>query len=181
MEIQYRKLTPEESNVYREIRLECLKNFPLNFCSEYHSEKQKKKLFFQTHIENSNPDIFMIGAFNDRKLIGIAGFSRHSDTKTNHRGRIIQVYVRPGYQGKNIGFNILAATLKEAFELKGIEQIEIEVLTSNVKAENLYRKIGFQECGLHENFLKIDNDYFDHKMMVIFKDQYVQENEYYEF
>ena len=173
MNIQIRKLRPDESNAYREIRLACLKNYPENFGSNYEDEMVKEKLFFQGHIEQSDADNFVIGANNNGKIIGISGFNRYENIKTKHRGRIIQVYVDPEYQGQNIGSNIIRSTINEAFKISGIEQIEIDVLTTNKKAENVYKKIGFEEYGLQKNFLKIGNTYYHHKMMMIFKDEYI--------
>ncbi len=171
MNIQIRKLLPNESNSYREIRLECLKKFPRNFGSNYHDEKEKAKLFFQPFIEQLNIDNFVIGAFHNNSIIGISGFNRYEGEKTKHRGRIIQVYVNPEYQGQNIGTDIIKSTLAEAFKLTEIEQIEINVLATNKKAEKVYEKIGFEAYGLQKNYLKIGSTYYDHKMMMIFKSE----------
>ena len=173
MEIDFRKLLPNESSSYREIRLQCLKDYPKNFTSNYQDEKAKDKLFFQSYIESSNASNFIIGAFHKDKLIGISGFNRHDRKKTYHRGIIIQVFVVPEYQGKHIGLNIIKSTLNEAFKINGIEQVEIDVITINKNAEKIYEKIGFEQYGTQKNFLKIGNEYYDHKMMMIFKNQYV--------
>lgn len=172
MEILIRKLLPNESNSYRKLRLQCLKNYPNYFTTNYEDEKTKEKLFFQHYIEQSDKNNFVIGAFHDKHLIGISGFKRHEAKKINHSGIIIQVYVNSEYQGRNIGSNIIKYTLDEAFKIDGIEQIEIGVISINDNAENIYRKIGFEAFGLQKNFLKIDNLYYDHKMMMIFKNQY---------
>lgn len=172
MKIDIRKLRPNESNSYREIRLQCLKNFPTNFTSNYLDEKVKDELFFQPYIEKSDLNNFVIGAFHNGNLIGISGFERLERVKTNHRGHIIQVYVIPEYQGKGIGLDIIKSTLNVAFKINGIEQVEIDVITSNKNAEKIYEKVGFEAYGIQKNFLKIDNDYYDHKMMIIFKNQY---------
>ena len=172
MEIETRKLLPNESNSYRELRLECLKNYPNNFTSNYQDEKAKTKLFFQPHIEQSDVNNFVIGAFHNTNLVGISGFNRHERLKVNHSGIIIQVYVKPKYQGNSIGLNIVKSTLDEAFKINGIEQIEIDVITVNKNAAKIYEKIGFETYGIQKNFLKIDNSYYDHKMMMIFKNQY---------
>jgi len=174
MDIQIRKLLPNESISYQELRLQCLKNYPKYFTTNYKDEKTKKKLFFQPHIEKSDTNIFVIGAFNNNNLIGISGFKRHDRKKINHGGIIIQVYVNPEYQGKNIGSNIIKHTLNEAFKLNGIEQIEIGVISINDNAEKIYKKMGFEEFGLQKNYLKIDSVYYDHKMMMIFKNQYTR-------
>ena len=172
MEIQYRKLLPFESNSYRELRLECLKKFPQFFTTNYKDEKLNKKVFFQTFIEQSDPENFVIGAFHNNNLIGISGFKRHERKKINHGGIIIQVYVKPEYQGRTIGTKTIKYTLNEAFKLNGLEQIEIGVISSNANAEKIYKDIGFKVFGLQKNFMKVDNFYYDHKMMTISKNQY---------
>ncbi|TVZ25847.1 RimJ/RimL family protein N-acetyltransferase [Gillisia sp. Hel_I_86] len=172
MKIVFRKLQKKESNSYRELRLECLKIYPENFGSNYHDEKVKDKLFFQPYIENSNTANFVIGGFDNEKLIALCGFHRYEAKKTRHRGTIIQVYVKQEYQGKNIGLDILKSTLNKAFQIDGIEQIELGVITTNSGAEKTYKKLGFKEYGVQKNYLKIGSNYFDHKMMVIYANQY---------
>lgn len=105
--------------------------------------------------------------------MGISGFKRYDRKKINHRGIIIQVYVNPDYQGKGIGQDIIKSTLDEAFKINEIEQVEIDVIANNENAEKLYKKIGFEEYGCQMNFLKLDNSYYDHKMMVIFRNDYI--------
>lgn len=173
MKILFRKLRPQESEIYRSIRLECLKHYPENFGSDYKDEMRKKKLFFQIHLEENSSDNFVIGGFDKENLIAIAGFNRYDTPKTKHRGRIIQVYVKPEYQGKNIGFSLLQSIVEEAFRNKEIEQIEIDVLENNSKAEKIYSKIGFQTYGTQKKYLKIGEKYFDHKMMYIFAENFV--------
>ncbi|WP_299117609.1 GNAT family N-acetyltransferase [uncultured Winogradskyella sp.] len=174
MEILIRKLLPNESTSYREVRLQCLENYPKHFTTNYNDEKTKEKLFFQPYIEQSDKNSFVIGAFHNNSLIGISGFKRHERKKINHGGVIIQVYVKPEYQGRNIGSNIIASTIDEAFKINGLEQIEIGVISINKNAEKLYKKIGFEEFGLQKNFLKIDDLYYHHKMMMIYKKHYTK-------
>ncbi len=174
MDIKIRKLQPNESNSYRELRLQCLKNYPMHFTSNYYDEQAKEKLFFQTNIEQSDPNNFVIGAFNNDALVGVSGFNRYDRRKIEHKGRIIQVYVNPDYQEQHIGSNLIKATIDEAFKIEEIEQIEIDVITSNANAEKLYKKIGFTEYGIQKNFMKVDGAYYDHKMLMLFKDQYIR-------
>lgn len=167
MILEFRKLKPSESNLYRELRLECLKLYPENFGSNYQDETKKEKLFFQPMIENQDPNTFVIGGFHNRKLIAICGFQRYDAEKTKHRARIIQLYVTPEYQKKHIASDILKSTIKEAIKIQGIEQIELGVITTNSNAEKIYQKLGFKEYGIQKDYLKIDNNYFDHKMMAL--------------
>ena len=160
-----KKLQPSHSNAYRAIRLECLKNYPENFGSNYDDEVKTEKLFFQPFIENPNPDVFVMGAFNGEKLVAICGFQRYDAEKTKHRARIMQVYVTPAYQRKNIATQIIKATIEEALKSQGLEQIELGVITTNSSAETIYKNLGFKEYAIQKNYLKINNTYYDHKMM----------------
>ncbi|TYA57329.1 GNAT family N-acetyltransferase [Formosa maritima] len=153
MDLQFRKLKANESNLYREIRLESLKKFPKNFGSSYKSESKITSSFFQSYIELQDINNFVIGAFYKDSLIGISGFNRYVAEKTKHRGRIIQVYVKSEFQGQQIGSKIIRKTLREAFKISEIEQIEINVLTTNEKTEILYSKLGFKTYGTQKQYL----------------------------
>ncbi|MGJ8594194.1 MAG: GNAT family N-acetyltransferase [Aquaticitalea sp.] len=172
MNITIQKLLPNHSTSYRELRLECLKNYPQYFSTNYADELTKEKLYFQSFIEQSDTDNFVIGAFDGQTLIGISGFKRHEAKKTEHAGIVVQVYVNPEYQGNTIGTDMIKATLDAAFKIEGIEQIEIGVISTNENAEKIYTKMGFEVFGLHKNYLKIDHHYYDHKMMMVFKNTY---------
>lgn len=172
MNIQYRKLLSKDSMSYRAIRLECLKNYPENFGSNYNDEVKKEKLFFQLIIETPIPDVFVMGAFDAQELIAICSLQRYDTEKTKHRARIMQVYVTPEYQRQNIATQIIKATIGEALKIQNLEQIELGVITTNSNAESIYKKLGFEEYGIQKGYLKINNTYYDHKMMVLFLNDY---------
>ncbi len=168
--IKYRKLKPEESEKYRLLRLESLQKYPNSFGSKYEDEREKTKLAFENYIEESNPECIIVGALKNDKLIGICGFYRHQDQRKKHRGEIIQMYVQQEYQGNNVGYDLLKATVSIAFELKNIEQIELEVMTDNKAANRIYEKIGFKECGIQQKFYKKDGNYFNQRLMILCRD-----------
>jgi len=147
----------------------------MHFTSNYSDERKKEELFFQTHIENSDANNFVIGAFKDDHLIGISGFNRYEIKKIDHKGRIIQVYVNPDYQGLQIGYRLVKRTIDNAFKIKTIEQIEIDVISSNKHAAQLYENIGFETYGIQKHFMKVDNVYYDHIMMMLFRKSYIVE------
>lgn len=143
MNIQYRKLLPEESVIYRAIRLESLKKFPESFCADYEEALKTEKFRIEYDIENQLAERFVLGAFNEDQLIGICTFIKDE----NDRGNIYQMYVKEEYQGKNIGLHLIQKVIEEACSyFKGIE-IYLEVKHNNTKAFNLYKKIGFVEIS----------------------------------
>jgi ribosomal protein S18 acetylase RimI-like enzyme len=143
MNIQYRKLLPEESVVYRAIRLESLKKFPESFCADYEEALKTEKFRIEYDIENQLAERFVLGAFNEDQLIGICTFVKDE----NDRGNIYQMYVKEEYQGRNIGLHLIQKVIEEACShFKSIE-IYLEVKHNNAKAFNLYKKIGFVEIS----------------------------------
>ena len=131
MDIIIRKLQPHESTIYREVRLDCLKNTPQFFGSTYEEEILNPKFSFETYIETDSPDHVMFGAFDGERLIGITGFNRMARKRASHRGELVQVFVEPGYRGQNIGEKLLRHVLEYAFALDGIEQVQLSVIAIN--------------------------------------------------
>ena len=74
MNISYRKLRSIDSEKYREIRLESLKLHPESFGSGYEEQSVLPKLKFEKSLEEPIDDRFVLGAFDDRGLIGICAF-----------------------------------------------------------------------------------------------------------
>ena len=154
MNIEYRRLLPSESHIYRNIRLECLKDFPEAFGTKYENAILQEKTGFQLSIENSHEQKFVIGAFDDKTIIGICAFERD-----NMLGNIYQMYVKPKYTGQKIGYELLQKTIEEIHKLDNDIKIYLEVKINNIRAKKLYEKIGFEiiECIDDEYKMKYNN------------------------
>ncbi|MBV8327764.1 GNAT family N-acetyltransferase [Chryseobacterium sp.] len=141
MDIEYRKLLPQESVLYRKIRLESLKMFPEAFETTYQEAMKTEKLRLETDIEAQTFGRFVFGAFSDQELIGICTFIKEN----NNTGSLYQMYVKTGYQGNSIGYGLITTLIRETErQYEGIE-IFLEVKSRALKAYHLYKKIGFKE------------------------------------
>lgn len=169
MEIITRRLHSHESGKYRAIRLECLKNFPQYFGSTYEEQVLLAKLAWETFIETQDPHRFTVGAFDDEALIGICGVNLETRAKTQHIGEIIQMYVKPEYSGKKLGLKLIQAAIAEAFKNPLVEQLLLNVVTTNISANRVYEEAGFVEYGILKNNFKYDGEYSDQRMMVLFR------------
>ncbi|MFZ4929930.1 GNAT family N-acetyltransferase [Chryseobacterium sp. Mn2064] len=141
MNIEYRNLLPKESEEYRRIRLESLKEFPEAFSANYQESLGIEKLTLEYDIENQTFNKFVQGVFADNELIGICAFVKSSD----NIGNIYQMYVQKKFQGKNIGLNLVQETVKEALRRYSNLEIFLEVSLDNIQAKHFYKKAGFQE------------------------------------
>jgi len=145
MTIKFRNLLPTESALYRTIRLESLKHFPESFGADYQESLKTEKLRLETDIENQTSGRFVMGAFVDHELIGICVFIEEK----NNTGHIYQMYVKAEAQGKNIGSGLLHAVIEEAVFRFGTREIILEVTCKNIKAYQLYERMGFKGVSDH--------------------------------
>lgn len=141
MNVKYRPLQPEESKIYRAIRLESLKKYPESFGASYEEALKTEKFRIESDIEDQTPERFVYGAFTDQQLIGICVFVKGE----NKTGNIYQMYVKKDFQGQNIGFGLIQAVINEVKNRFNTIEILLEVTSGNDQAFYLYRKIGFKE------------------------------------
>lgn len=172
LNITYSILQPVHAAAYRSLRLESLELFPGSFGSSYEDEKAKPVLAFERFIEQCTPGKFVAGAFGDETLIGICGFAGEETAKNNHRGAIIQMYVRRQFSGKGIGLQLLKTAIDAAFNLPGMEQLVLGVVTENKAAIRIYEKAGFTTLGVQRNYFKTRNGYLHQQFMVLYKTDY---------
>jgi ribosomal protein S18 acetylase RimI-like enzyme len=143
MSVTYRVLAPGDAKQYREIRLESLKLHPESFGTGYEEQSKLSKLMFEKAIEEPVDDRFVIGAFDNRELVGICGFLpfvTHNDLDLSDSGEIIQMYVKSMYRGKRIGLRLVEAVIHEALKLPGIMQILLGVAEGNTSAIRVYEQ-----------------------------------------
>ncbi|HEX5837856.1 MAG TPA: GNAT family N-acetyltransferase [Anaerolineales bacterium] len=177
MAITIRKLHPDESALYRAIRLQCLKTEPDHFGSTYEEESSTPQLKFESWIKQDDPDHVMFGAFDEGQLIGIVGFARQERQRARHRGEVVQMYVDASHRGQRVGEGLLRGLLDQVFTLEGVEQVQLSVVAHNRAAIRLYERIGFRAFGVQPNYFKVGVHYFDQQFMQLLKGDFLTENQ----
>lgn len=113
------------------------------------TEQEKEHL---SKIESS-PDAIMISAVMDGKIVANAGLNPiNPHCKSKHRAGI-GISIKKDYWGMGIGSAVLSAIIESAVHA-GYEQIELDVVASNNRAVELYKKFGFQLYGTLEKAFK---------------------------
>ena len=110
---------------------------------------------------------FVLGAFTDGLLVGVAGFVREQGEKFRHKGFVWGVYVSERWRGHGVGRQLMTALLEKARAQTGLERITLHVATVQVAARQLYASLGFEPFGCERESLKVAGVYVDEESLVL--------------
>ena len=124
------------------------------------------KASFPTKDRNDN---FTLGAYSNNILAGIASFIRDGEDreKLRHKGLLSTMYVSKEFRGHGIARLLLEEIIKRVKAIPEIEQINLIVLSDNLKVKKLYEIFGFEKYGTEQNSIKWEGKYFAEDQMVL--------------
>ena len=97
-------------------------------------------------------DMFLVAEYLDFIVGFIVGY-RLNETE----GRVFSLAVREEFQGKGIG-SLLLDSLFKVFYSNLMKYATLEVRASNLKARNLYSKMGFVPCWIEKEYYSDGED-----------------------
>jgi RimJ/RimL family protein N-acetyltransferase len=138
-----RRLTADDAEIFRALRLEALTMAPDAFVAtieEYHGRP------LSWFVERLTEDA-IFAAFNDKnEAVGMAGFTRMKSGRESHKGLVWTMYLRESERGRGIAGELLRAVIEHA---RGkVEVLQLAVVSTNAAAVALYEKHGFRRWGL---------------------------------
>ena len=157
---QIRRLTPDDAEAFRAIRLESLRDNPEAFAASYEFEEGLPLSAFADRLKKSA----IFGAFQDDALTGIAGFSALKSPKAQHKGILWGMYLREAARGTGQAKALVERLLEHAGSR--VERVYLTVVTDNARAVAFYRKLGFESYGIEQKALKIGERYYDETLLV---------------
>ena len=78
------------------------------------------------------------------------------------------MYVAPEASGHGLGKKLMQDLVKRASSYDGLEQINLTVMSENIIAKKLYKSLGFEIYGVERKALKVNEQYFDEDLMVLY-------------
>ncbi|PEL13271.1 GNAT family N-acetyltransferase [Bacillus sp. AFS017336] len=163
--MEIRKLTLEDLPEFIRLRKEGLILSPEAF-GESISEYELKTMEQHTNNFPKTFDNFIVGAFDEKELVGVAGFYQKRSEKMKHKGTVWGMYVNPNYRGKGVGKKVLSQAIQHATQIEDILQIELAVISANVSAKKLYESVGFESFGTEKRALFVNGEFYDEDHMV---------------
>jgi ribosomal protein S18 acetylase RimI-like enzyme len=167
--MEIRILTEKDAEAFWNIRLRALRDNPESFGSSY-EEILERGIAGAVHglrKKGASSEDATFGAFDEGKLLGVAGFRREEEAKKRHKGIIWGMYVPQETRGQGIGKAMLEAAIAYARSLPQLEQINLTVVLANKEARHLFISLGFETYGLERHALKLHDRYFDTELMTL--------------
>lgn len=108
---------------------------------------------FANELRRKVDRLYLVIRHNDQ-LMGFIGASFNDRAKTAH---ITNVAILPEYQNQGIGSFLIEAIVRKAQFIE-YKKVTLEVRKSNINAQALYLKIGFENVGLKKGYYFGDHE-----------------------
>ncbi len=112
-------------------------------------------------------DTAAIGAYVDDGLIGSAVLARQRPLKMRHKAVIWGVYVDARWRGHGVARRLMTGLIAHARQMPDLHQLTLAVTASNTAAHDLYRSLGFDTYSIAPAGLRVGEQWFDEKQMVL--------------
>ena len=109
--ISIRELGPSDASAFWSLRLRGLQEEPHAFSRSYEESKDVPISDIEKRLLVNN-DQFVLGVFDDDKLIGVTGFLRYNGEKVAHKGEMWGVYLLSEYRGQGVAKKLLLAVIE---------------------------------------------------------------------
>ena len=164
---EIRFLTASDASEYWRLRLEALEGDPEAFSASVEEHRSLSLEEVRRRLGSEGGDQFVVGAVQEGRLIGTAGFYREKNLKTRHKGRIWGVYVTPASRGAGVGKKMLQRVLERVAQMQGLEQVLLSVAATQTAAMRLYYALGFEIFGCEPRALQIGGRFIDEQYLVL--------------
>lgn len=155
------RLTSADAAVFRELRLEGLRDHPEAFGASWDDEATHSEAQFSSRLDDAV--VFGVRSADGMRLDGIVGVYQPEAAKTKHKAVIWGMYVRLSARRAGVGAVLLKAAIEHATLM--VEEVNITVGLDNTAALKLYELAGFKVYGVELRALKIGDQYYDEALM----------------
>lgn len=152
--ISFKKVSPDDWQKFREIRLKGLQTDPQAFGGTFESESQENEEYWKERF--SNPERCFYAAENGNIFVATAGSKKIAEDNW----MIIAVYTLPEFRGKNISQELINHLVDEA-KIKGATKVSLMVNPIQESAVKLYEKMGFKTIKIEKNQKMGDGKVYD--------------------
>lgn len=148
-----------------------------NFFFEFEpcNQQQQTEWWEQSFRKNNEKNFIIVT--NDEKENFLGTISLVGIDMRNKKAELGRFYLHPLERGKGYGVEIIALLLEYSFNHLNLHKIYLEVLSENIQAINLYKKLGFCKEGLLKNHIFKNGKYQDIQIYSIFTTVHCKANQ----
>jgi ribosomal protein S18 acetylase RimI-like enzyme len=157
---EIRKLTAEEWENVRALRLEALTLHPEAFSADLERDTAFAPELWRERLAAGRT----FGAFVDGELAGMVAWIPGGSRKTAHTGEIGGMYLRESARGSGAAAALMEAALNDA--AAQLQQITLTVNADNARAIRFYEKHGFRTVGRIPHSLCVNGRTYDELIML---------------
>lgn len=133
-------------------------------CGKY-TEEGERALFERL---NASLDEYMLLCHVGEELAGICQISFKPSLKTRHRATVAIANLKK-FWGLGIGTRMFEEMILLAEARQNVTQIELEFIEGNVRARNLYEKMGFRIAAVHPDAIRFPDGRLANEYLMIRK------------
>lgn len=162
--MQIRRLSPEDAQAFRALRLRALREHPQAFTSSHEEDAQVPLQVTAARLDSPRHSFW--GAFHGQELVGMLGLERETRAKNRHKATVVAMYVAPEAAGRGVGRQLLEALLAQA-RGERLESLVLTVTEGNDSARRLYERCGFRSFGIEPRAIKLGERAYAKNHMVL--------------
>lgn len=155
-----RRLSPNDAEAYRTLRLLGLRESPGAFGRSHREESPWPLSVFEERL-SADGAAASFGAVEGDRLVGIVTLLRSVGLKERHKAAIVGLYVHPDFRRRGVAGRLLVRVLRHASTLPGLRQLRVAVVEGNGPALALYQASGFSPYGREPQALCEGRRYLD--------------------
>lgn len=122
---------------------------------------EREEAFLRSRIENPC-DMHLIGLM-DGEIATMFNVEASPNPRIAHTAEVA-IAIREKHWGKGVGTLAFTQMLEWAQE-RGVRMLHLSVFATNTRAQALYRKMGFTECGRYRDAFLVNGQYIDEILM----------------
>jgi ribosomal protein S18 acetylase RimI-like enzyme len=120
------------------------------YIDEYKNDETQERALIARYLAEEN-SVLLVAEYNGQ-LIGNLDLTGNQRRKLYHTG-MVGMGIANSWQGRGVGSLLMQAALGWAKANDYLKIIWLEVYATNTAGLHLYKKYGFQECGLIKGFV----------------------------